>query len=292
MAILRSLSLKLMKLSLSFIASFKDMANAFCCTEEEERQLVLTELVPAEGRAATLGANSFERAHHTMFKQRLVNSTVHLVAHDGEGYFIPEVGNCIGTSEGPTFFSRAYCKFIKRWWDASKYVAPEVLCEHPAGGDEIANMVTFAADVGSLRIVPRNMAWEAAQIITADNRIFDTTLSEGGWAQNRDKQQHVINLRKRGQNKLLQGLLDAPDCEPESDDLAADLSALLEEEQAEQRQTSSTERQAENQGTPDWVYSDRAATGDEEGAPSSRADVGALENPENADTGQDWVESD
>ena len=108
MLVLRSLVAKMLALKMSFLASFKDMANAFACTADQERRQTVQELVPPDD-----GPN-YRRAHADLFLQRVVNSIVQLFGYDGSAAYLPKVGNCIGTSEGPKLFARAYARFVER----------------------------------------------------------------------------------------------------------------------------------------------------------------------------------
>ena len=119
---------------------------------------MVKELIPIEGREATLGANRCQRAHHAFFWQRLLNSTVHFGAHDGDAYYIPQVGNCIGSAEGPRFSARAFNKFVQRWWCQTKVASTDLVSVHPAGGTVGANLVVYADDVGEIRLVETGKA--------------------------------------------------------------------------------------------------------------------------------------
>ena len=79
---LRILAARLVGLRQSFVACFKDMSNAFACTCDSDRREVVAELIPDNSTTAEAGDTSY--------------STVHLPGHDGDVFFIPKVGNCIG----------------------------------------------------------------------------------------------------------------------------------------------------------------------------------------------------
>ena len=125
--------------------------------------------------------SDYTLAHRDFFYQRTRNCVVALDGHDGQACFCPQTGNFIGSSEGPKFFSRAYCPLVGNWWEETRKLGPEVQHVGLDGKLQEAGMVTFADDVGSIRIVPNGTAAEAAAIIRHDNEAFNRILVEGNW---------------------------------------------------------------------------------------------------------------
>ena len=112
--------------------------------------------------------------------------------------------------------------------------------------------MTFADDVGSVRWVTDGTAKMAAKLIKLDNAYFDASMTAGNWRQNRSKQEHVINLRRIGQNKLVTALLERTEVSSDegSDHLTAELEELITSSADEEtRELSQEATFQETQGT-------------------------------------------
>lgn len=87
----RATSWTLRRLKISHINDLRDMTNAFASTTKERREETLATLIPEK--------------HQALFTQRITNSAVELVSFEEEAIcMVPQLGNIIGSSEGPLFF--------------------------------------------------------------------------------------------------------------------------------------------------------------------------------------------
>ena len=202
MLVQRAVELRVSQNKLSTMNSFKDMKNAFACTEPEERDTSLDEIVPADEKAGeSMHAHSY--GHHALFRSRMKNSIVELVGEDGTIHTMPKFGNIIGSSEGPKFFSRSFNRCVKKWWWACRHLTPVISITNPASNKiEDGGLTVFADDICSKRIIIDNEASTAAAAVAMDEcSTLDAFLTEGGWVQNIDKMEIVCNLRKEHQNR-------------------------------------------------------------------------------------------
>ena len=110
------------------------------------------------------------RGHRPFFQQRLINSAVVLTDWaQREQCFLLKVGNCIGSSEGPAFFSRAFNASVAEWWNATKSIAPQLTYKVPTGSPSETftvegGLVVFADDTLTARAVADSKACTAARI--------------------------------------------------------------------------------------------------------------------------------
>eukprot|EP00972_Heterocapsa_arctica_P018423 2721102-Heterocapsa_arctica.AAC.1 len=100
------------------------MNNAFACANVEFRMRAMKAIVPA--------------SHSAISEQRVVNTVVDLEAIDGSlVQVIPQVGNVIGSSEGPILFLAAYSVSCDQWVEESRSdekLGPNIALTSPVDG--------------------------------------------------------------------------------------------------------------------------------------------------------------
>jgi hypothetical protein len=136
----------------------------------------------------------------------LTSSAVTFEADDGEEVtVVPQLGNIVGSSEGPVLFSHAYNKHINHWLYLRQLGAPcpTITLLHPNGSVHEGAVVVFADDSLTRRVLEPDETLEmAAENLKKDDEISDIALGAGGWKQNRSKADVVPALKKKLHDEL------------------------------------------------------------------------------------------
>ena len=128
-------------------------------------------------------------------------------------WMVPQVGNFIGSAEGPVFFMAAFQRSVEDWLARTEeFFSPVVLvdpCSVTAAGEINGDISTFADDTFATRVVPEGDPVDALRLVELDDFHFNAAVSSGGWAQNKEKREIVPSFRSLTGAKKIEGLLRA-----------------------------------------------------------------------------------
>ena len=141
--------------------------------------------------------------HRPFIRQRLQHSVVHMHGWGADIYVEPQLGNIIGSPEGPIQFSMAFQHPVAHWYETSSLLSPQVTLVLPDLTEVPGDIAGYADDLARLRIVPNGLASYALEIMSKDSTVFDNSMARGGYCQNIAKRMVVPSLR----SYLQQGIL-------------------------------------------------------------------------------------
>ena len=140
-------------------------------------------------------------------QQRLAWSTIQLDGYDGTIYALPQMGNQIGSCEGPILFCLPYAAALVEWrWD-TRQSSPNLTLESPGGKISDGGLQVFADDAFERRAGMSGEAAEAVSIMMESEASFDSAMGSRGYCQNPSKRVIVPEMRSQVANRRLQQLV-------------------------------------------------------------------------------------
>ena len=122
-----NLTSRLSSLGIDTVRHFRDLTNAFACTNSSARYHTMNKIFsPAEAFEGFDG-------YRALFEQRIISPVVRIPCWDGEVDVVPQSGYLVGSAEGAILFQDSFCEVMDEWSESICSITdtPAITLLHP-----------------------------------------------------------------------------------------------------------------------------------------------------------------